>query len=102
VKELSGKITDTRVGVSTVKSEIDGMRAKRDGFMNENATLKLQLKEQNNRLLHAAQEKIRLEKLAAESEVKHINLKQLREKLANLKEEVRNICQFLCNQNILN
>lgn len=88
MKELSGKITETRVGVSTVKSEIDGMRAKRDGFMTENAALKARLKEQNNRMLHAAQEKLRLEKLAAESEVKHINLKQLREKLQNLKEEV--------------
>jgi len=88
VKELSSKITETRVGVSTVKSEIDGMRAKRDGFMNENASLKAQLKEQNNRMLHAAQEKIRLERLAVESDVKHINLKQLREKLNNLKDEV--------------
>jgi hypothetical protein len=89
VRELSGKITETRVGVSTVKSEIDGMRSKRDTFMSDMGLLKAQLKDQNNRMLHAAQEKIRLERVSAESEVKHINLKQLREKLVNMKEEVR-------------
>ncbi len=89
MRELSGKITETRVGVSTVKSEIDGMRSKRDTFMSDMGLLKAQLKDQNNRMLHAAQEKIRLERVSAESEVKHINLKQLREKLVNMKEEVR-------------
>ena len=89
MKELSNKITETRKGVSSVKSEIDGMRTKRDTFMNDMAMLKAQLKDQNNRMLHAAQEKVRLEKLASESDVKHINLNQLREKQQNVKEEVR-------------
>jgi len=71
-----------------VKTEIDGMRSKRDTFMSDMSLFKAQLKDQNNRMLHAAQEKIRVEKLAAESEVKHINLKQLREKLETQKEEV--------------
>lgn len=88
VKELSGKITETRVGVSSVKSEIDGMRVKRDTFMNDMGTLKSQLKEQNNRMVAAAQEKSRLEKLASESEGKQMNLKVLREKLQTVKEEV--------------
>ncbi|XP_021964596.1 intersectin-2 isoform X1 [Folsomia candida] len=88
VKELSGKITETRQGVSTVKTEIDGMRTNRDTFMNEMGMRKGQLKDQNNRMLLAAQEKIRLEKLATESEAKQMNLKQLREKLQNMREEL--------------
>lgn len=89
MKELSGKITETRVGVSSVKCEIDGMRVKRDTFMNDMGTLKGQLKEQNNRMVAAAQEKVRLEKLATESEGKQMNLKVLREKLQSVKDEVR-------------
>ncbi|ODM95300.1 Intersectin-2 [Orchesella cincta] len=88
VKELSGKITETRVGVSSVKTEIDGMRVKRDTFMNDMGTLKGQLKEQNNRMVAAAQEKSRLEKLGSESEGKQMNLKVLREKLQNIKDEL--------------
>lgn len=89
MKELSGKITETRSGVSSVKSEIDGMRSKRDLLMSEMSALKGQLKDQNNRMIQAAQEKIRLEKLATESEAKQANLKLLREKLETLKEEVK-------------
>jgi hypothetical protein len=56
--------------------------------MNEMGMLKGQLKDQNNRMLLAAQEKVRLEKLATESEAKQMNLKQLREKLQDMKDEV--------------
>jgi len=71
-----------------VKTEIDGMRSKRDTFMTDMGLLKGQLKDQNNRMLLAAQEKVRLEKLAVESEAKQMNLKQLREKLQNMRDEV--------------
>lgn len=50
-------------GVSGVKTEIDGMRTNRDTFMNDMGMLKGQLKDQNNRMLLAAQEKVRLEKV---------------------------------------
>lgn len=86
---MSNKITETRTGVSTVKSEIDGMRSKRDTYMNDMAMLKAQLKDQNQRLVNVAQEKIRVEKWSAESEVKKMNVKQLKDKQTGLKEEVR-------------
>ncbi|CAG7819144.1 unnamed protein product [Allacma fusca] len=88
VRELGLKITETRVGVSGVKSEIDGMRAKRDGYIAEVASLKARLKDQNSRVLAAEKEKARLDKLLVEREVRGINLKQLREKLVTLKEEL--------------
>lgn len=84
------------MGVSSVKSEIDGMRVKRDTFMNDMGTLKSQLKEQNNRMLHAAAEKSRIEKLATETEGKQMNLKVLREKLQTAKDEV--ISSFILQQ----
>jgi hypothetical protein len=71
-----------------VKTEIDGMRTKRDTFMTDMGLLKGQLKDQNNRMMLAAQEKVRLEKLSVESEAKLMNLKQLREKLLNMRDEV--------------
>jgi chromosome segregation ATPase len=109
VKELSDKITDTRGGVSSVKADIDEMRTKRDSFIEEMGILRAKLKDQNRRMLQAAQEKIRTERNLNESEVKQMNLKQLREKLKNMKAEVSRIVKpniyniidkllrFLCN-----
>jgi len=59
VKELSQKICDTRVGVSGVKTTIDGMRSTRDTQLQEMAALKNKLREQNQRLLALSQEKAR-------------------------------------------
>jgi intersectin len=61
IKELSQKICDTRVGVSNVKTVIDGMRTTRDTQMTEMAQLKARVKEQNARLVQLSQEKAKLD-----------------------------------------
>ncbi|KAK9738834.1 Variant SH3 domain [Popillia japonica] len=61
VKELSQKICDTRVGVSNVKTTIDGMRSTRDAQMQDMSQLKNKLKEQNAKLLALSQEKSKLD-----------------------------------------
>lgn len=61
IKEMSQKICDTRVGVTTVKTTIDGMRATRDSQMAEMAQLKSQVKDQNQRLVQLSQEKAKLD-----------------------------------------
>ncbi len=61
VKELSQKICDTRVGVTNVKSVIDGMRTTRDTQMSEMTQLKARIKEQNQRLVQLSQEKAKLD-----------------------------------------
>ena len=61
IKELSQKICDTRVGVTNVKSTIDGMRTTRDTQMAEMTQLKAQVKEQNQRLVQLSQEKAKLD-----------------------------------------
>ncbi|XP_065160133.1 intersectin-1 isoform X4 [Atheta coriaria] len=103
VKELSQKICDTRVGVSNVKSTIDGMRSTRDTSMQEMSQLKSKLKEQNAKLLQLSQEKIRMEaknkmntamndkqaeqtKLAFEN--KEITIKNLKEKIEDMQGEI--------------
>lgn len=60
VKALSQNICDTRVGVSNVKTTIDGMRSTRDSQMQEMSQLKNKLKEQNAKLLALSQEKVRI------------------------------------------
>lgn len=60
VKELSQKICDTRVGVTNVKSIIDGMRTTRDTQMSEMTSLKARIKEQNQRLVQLSQEKVKM------------------------------------------
>ncbi|XP_076663199.1 dynamin associated protein 160 isoform X5 [Andrena cerasifolii] len=103
VKELSQKICDTRVGVSGVKTTIDGMRSTRDAQLQEMAALKNKLREQNQRLLTLSQEKARIEaknkmNTAMESagqeaikmafDNKQITLKQMRDKIADLQEQI--------------
>lgn len=61
VKELSQKICDTRVGVTNVKSVIDGMRTTRDTQMSEMTQLKARIKDQNQRLVQLSQEKAKLD-----------------------------------------
>lgn len=58
VKALSQKICDTRIGVSNVKTTIDGMRSTRDSQMQDMSQLKNKLKEQNSKLLALSQEKV--------------------------------------------
>lgn len=96
VKELSQKICDTRVSVTSVKTVIDGMRSTRDAQMSEMATLKARIKEQNAKLVQLSQEKAKLDSKYAKGDAlnqeifanKQLNINQLRGKLQNLKEEV--------------
>ncbi|KAJ8922264.1 hypothetical protein NQ315_004202 [Exocentrus adspersus] len=103
VKELSQKICDTRLGVSNVKTTIDGMRSTRDSQMQEMSQLKNKLKEQNARLLALSQEKVRLEAknkinsqltgLEAEQakisfENKEITIKNLKKKIEDMQLEI--------------
>ncbi|CAH1112689.1 unnamed protein product [Psylliodes chrysocephalus] len=99
VKELSQKICDTRMGVSNVKTTIDGMRSTRDSQMSEMSQLKNKLKEQNARLLALSQEKIKLDakskahaqdseqtRLAFEN--KEVTIKNLRTKVDDMQSEI--------------
>ncbi|XP_076164152.1 dynamin associated protein 160 isoform X2 [Ptiloglossa arizonensis] len=103
VKELSQKICDTRVGVSGVKTTIDGMRSTRDAQLQEMAALKNKLREQNQRLLTLSQEKARIEaknKMNTATEAagqeaikmafdnKQITLKQMKDKIADLQQQI--------------
>ncbi|XP_023316913.1 intersectin-2 isoform X3 [Trichogramma pretiosum] len=107
VKELSQKICDTRVGVSTVKTTIDGMRTTRDQQLQEMASLKNKLREQNQRLLACGQEKARLEAktkaMDAGNEeaqkLKQLAIKQLEDKIADLEKEVKEKEQEVENSN---
>ncbi|KAK6622584.1 hypothetical protein RUM43_008426 [Polyplax serrata] len=115
VKDLSQKISETRAGVSAVKTTIDGMRVTRDTHMHEMAALKNKLKEQNQRLLLLAQEKARLEtrnkidvsNSAATEQVlraftnKQITLKHLNEKLTDLQNEVKSKTEDVETNNAL-
>lgn len=114
VRELSQKICDTRVGVSNVKSTIDGMRSTRDAQMQEMSQLKNKLKEQNAKLLTLSQEKARMDaknKLnmqmndpQAENnkqafDNKEITIKNLKEKVEELQKEINNKMSDIENNN---
>lgn len=96
VKELSQKICDTRVSVTSVKTVIDGMRSTRDTQMSDMATFKARIKEQNAKLVQLSQEKAKLDNKYAKGDslsqeiftTKQMNINQLRGKLQNLKEDV--------------
>lgn len=99
VKELSQKICDTRVGVSNVKSTIDGMRSTRDAQMQEMSQLKNKLKEQNAKLLMLSQEKAKLDaknklNAAVSDETKQafdnkeVTIKNLKEKLEDMQKQI--------------
>uniref|UniRef100_A0A0K2SY41 Uncharacterized protein n=1 Tax=Lepeophtheirus salmonis TaxID=72036 RepID=A0A0K2SY41_LEPSM len=106
VKNLTTNISDTRSGVTDVKTFIDGMRSSRDSKMGDMNALKVQLKDQNARLISVTQEKAKLEarskitdaKIAEgrDEELSHFEVKKqekekevnvLREKLAILKNK---------------
>lgn len=114
VKELSQKICDTRVGVSGVKTTIDGMRSTRDNQLQDMAALKNKLREQNQRLLALSQEKARIEaknKINAASDSagqeamrmafanKQIQLKQMRDKIADLQQQMDEKMTDITNNN---
>lgn len=95
IKELSQKICDTRVGVTSVKTVIDGMRSTRDTQMSEMATLKARIKEQNAKLVTLSQEKAKIDSKSKSSDYsqevfssKQLNINQLRGKIDNTKEEL--------------
>ncbi|XP_055636706.1 intersectin-1 isoform X2 [Toxorhynchites rutilus septentrionalis] len=98
IKELSQKICDTRVGVTNVKSTIDGMRTTRDTQMSEMAQLKAKVKDQNQRLVQLSQEKVKLDSKnkigETESQLqfsnKQIIIQQLKDKLSNTKQQIEN------------
>lgn len=114
VKELSQKICDTRLGVSNVKTTIDGMRSTRDSQMQEMSQLKNKLKEQNTKLLALSQEKVKLDaknrlnsqitgqdadqaKIAFEN--KEITIKNLREKITDMQEQIEGKLSDIENNN---
>ncbi|XP_015589739.1 intersectin-1 isoform X6 [Cephus cinctus] len=114
VKELSQKICDTRVGVSGVKTTIDGMRSTRDAQLQEMTALKNKLREQNQRLLALSQEKARIEAKnkinAAQDAVgqeaikmafanKQITLKQMKDKIADLQQQIDSKMSDIENNN---
>lgn len=108
VKELSQKICDTRVGVSTIKTTIDGMRTTRDQQLQEMAALKNKLREQNQRLLAVSQEKARIDaktKVNADpagqeaQKLKQIALKQMEDKIAEMEKEIKDKEQEVENSN---
>ncbi|XP_058446969.1 intersectin-1 isoform X2 [Malaya genurostris] len=98
IKELSQRICDTRVGVTNVKSTIDGMRTTRDTQMSDMAQLKAKVKDQNQRLVQLSQEKSKLDakNKAGETESqlqftnKQIIIQQLKDKLENTKQQIEN------------
>ena len=49
VKELTQKISETRIGVTEVKATIDGMRTTRDNYMSDMNQLKASARDQNQR-----------------------------------------------------
>lgn len=49
MKELTQKISETRVGVTEVKATIDSMRSTRDNYMSDMNSLKAQARDQNQR-----------------------------------------------------
>ncbi|XP_018567623.1 intersectin-1 isoform X2 [Anoplophora glabripennis] len=114
VKELSQKICDTRLGVSNVKTTIDGMRSTRDSQMQEMSQLKNKLKEQNAKLLALSQEKVKLEaknkinaqlsgqdaeqsRLAFEN--KEITIKNLKKKIEDMQTEINGKLSDIDNNN---
>lgn len=110
VKELSQKICDTRIGVSNVKSTIDGMRNTRDAQMQEMSQLKNKLKDQNAKLLALSQEKVKLEtrnkinsldsdqaRLAFEN--KEVTIKNLREKVNDVQVQIESKLSDIDNNN---
>merc|ERR1712140_142394 len=54
-------ISDTRTGVTDVKTFIDGMRKSRDDKMTDMSSIKAQLKDQNERLIKVTQEKAKMD-----------------------------------------
>ncbi|KAH0568927.1 intersectin-1 isoform X2 [Cotesia glomerata] len=114
VKELSQKICDTRNGVSGVKTTIDGMRSTRDSQLQEMNDLKKKLREQNQRLLALSQEKAKIEaknKMNASQDSagqeamkmqfanKQITLKQLKDKIADLQQQINDKMADIENNN---
>ncbi|XP_017772546.1 PREDICTED: intersectin-1 isoform X2 [Nicrophorus vespilloides] len=114
VKDLSQKICDTRVGVSNVKTTIDGMRSTRDTSMQEMSQLKNKLKEQNAKLLQLSQEKVKLdaknkinsqmnehqsEQTKQAYENKEITIKNLKEKLEDMEGEITTKMSDIENNN---
>ena len=61
VKTLTDNISDTRTGVTDVKTFIDGMRKSRDDKMTDMSSIKAQLKDQNERLIKVTQEKAKMD-----------------------------------------
>uniref|UniRef100_A0A336L240 CSON001910 protein n=1 Tax=Culicoides sonorensis TaxID=179676 RepID=A0A336L240_CULSO len=90
VKVVTKKICDTRAGVTTVKAFIDGMRSTRDTQMTEMTQLKARLKEQNQRLIQLTTDAVNQEQIQAAFSNKQIVIKQLKDKLEDICEQIIN------------
>uniref|UniRef100_A0A034VSN5 Intersectin-2 n=1 Tax=Bactrocera dorsalis TaxID=27457 RepID=A0A034VSN5_BACDO len=106
IKDLSQKICDTRAGVTNVKTIIDGMRSQRDTSMTDMSQLKARIKEQNAKLLQLTQERAKWdaksksialsgatdtaqqEQLNAAFANKLLLIKQLKDKVENIRKEI--------------
>ncbi|XP_039950437.1 intersectin-2 isoform X1 [Bactrocera neohumeralis] len=106
IKDLSQKICDTRAGVTNVKTIIDGMRSQRDTSMTDMSQLKARIKEQNAKLLQLTQERAKWdaksksialsgatdtaqqEQLNAAFANKQLLIKQLKDKVENIRKEI--------------
>lgn len=101
-----------RLGVSNVKTTIDGMRSTRDSQMQEMSQLKNKLKEQNAKLLALSQEKIKLEaknKLNTQADTeetrvafdnKEVTIKNLRQKIEDMQKEIDGKLSDIENNNV--
>ncbi|XP_066905734.1 intersectin-1 isoform X3 [Halyomorpha halys] len=98
VKELSKQISETRCGVTSVKSVIDGMRVSRDQNLAEYNRLKAVIKQRNAQTLALSQQKAKLEaagKLGKEEKEKEqaafddktLIIKNLKDKLKDMEEQ---------------
>ncbi|BES95601.1 RhoGEF [Nesidiocoris tenuis] len=110
VKELSKQISETRCGVTSVKSIIDGMRSTRDQNLAEYNRLKALLKQRNQQLVALSQQKAKLEaqgKLGGKDSAddvlafnnKSIVVKNLKDKISSLQEEVNSKMKDVENNN---
>lgn len=106
IKDLSQKICDTRAGVTNIKTIIDGMRSQRDTSMSDMSQLKARIKEQNAKLLQLTQERAKWdaksksiaisgvtdtsqqEQLNAAFANKQLIIKQLKDKVENIRKEI--------------
>lgn len=84
------------MGVTNVKTVIDGMRSTRDTQMSEMAQLKAQVKEQNQRLIILSQEKAKLDSKTKQNQAADAaSLEQTQAAFSN--KQVSNLYSIYCS-----